>query len=399
MANLYDVIGVGKGASPEEIKKAYRKKALNLHPDKNTDNPNAEEEFKTLTEAYQALSDPDKRAHYDQFGSLDGMNGGGGGGGMNMDDILREMFGGNGHPFGGAGVGGFPGMSFSFGGGGNPFGGGSGGGNPFGGSRQRKSVDNVMVEISLADIYHGNTKKIEYEILEMCTTCNGCGAQDPNDIIKCIKCNGQGICIQQIAPMIMTQSRCGSCGGNGIMIKNNKVCPACKGEKCTYGKRAIELRIPKGIPNNYVHVLENKGGYNKEAKSNNDLAITFQYQIPKSLHVDVDENYNIVMTMQLKIEDLMCGFAIPIDLYNKKLMIRSSGYFNPSLPFVATGLGLPVYKKNNNGNLIIKFKIIYSEECGKINKYRDIFLKVFKKSEDDLKEKDDESVTVIKVDA
>lgn len=372
--SLYDVLGVARDAGEDEIKKAYRKLALKYHPDKNTDNrADAEERFKRITEAYTVLSDQQKRKNYDQFGTVEDMPQMG-----DFNDILRNVFGGmspfgeGGPPGGGAG----PGFSFMFGGM-DPFGG--GGPQRHHHHQHHQHVDTANLEVTLNEVYNGNTKRVEYDIIDQCHQCNGCGAQDPSDIIKCMRCNGEGHVMQQLGPFFMSKSTCNSCFGNGTMIKNNRQCPHCKGEKqCRY-KKTFKVEIPKGIPNRFNYKLDGKGSYNKITKSHSDLVLVFVYKLPNN--TTIDDHGNITYTTDIKLEELLCGFAKDVDLYGKTFTLHSQGYFNPIKEHKFEDKGLPVYKKTRYGDLMVKFNVSYPDD-DKIAKYRDVFGKVFKREEE-----------------
>lgn len=365
--SLYDILGVPRDASDEDIKKAYRKLALKYHPDKNTDNrADAEERFKKITEAYTVLSDQSKRKNYDQFGTVEDMPPMG-----DLNEILKNVFGGM-SPFGGDGGG----FSFMFGGM-DPFG-------PPSHHHQQRHVDSANLEVTLNEVYNGNVKKVEYDIIDQCHQCNGCGAQDPSDIIKCMRCNGEGHIMQQIGPFFMSRTTCNSCFGNGTMIKNNRQCPHCKGEKQAKYRKAFKVEIPKGIPNKFQYKLEGKGSYNKLARNHNDLVLVFTYKLPKYV-TNIDDNGNIKVAVDIKLEDLLCGFVHDIDLYGKQFTLYSKGYFNPNKEYTFEDKGLPVYKRTRYGNLDVKFNIQYPED-DKIAKYRDVFGKVFKREEDQVDE-------------
>lgn len=366
--SLYDLLDVKNDASEEDIKKAYKKMALKYHPDKNTNDPEAEVKFKNITEAYSVLSDKNKRTAYDTYGSVDAnpMEG------MDINDLFSSMFSGRG---GGVGE-----SFFSF------FGGDGGG------HSSRQQQDFIEIPITLADVYHGKNKKIEYDTLELCRSCNGCGAQDPKDIISCMKCKGKGSLMQQIAPFMVTQVTCNACSGNGTMIKNNKKCNTCNGSKTQYAKRSMEVRIPKGIPNKFKHMVNGKGGYNLSTKRNNDLIIIFRYDL-EGKNILVDDNNNIVMTIDVKLEELLCGFKKTFDLYDKKITIRSSKYFNPTKTLMHNTYGLPIYKSKALGKFAIKFNMIYTDDVNKIGKFKDVFVKVFK-PEDIIDDDDNDSWTI-----
>ena len=379
---LYETLEIDRNASDEEIKKAYRKKALQFHPDKNTDNKaEAEAKFKEITNAYNILSDQQKRRHYNDFGTVDDndMGGMGGMGGVDINDILGKMFrqsaqGEN---------------LFSF------FGGGGGGDE--GGHSSRQKQDFIEIQITLADVYHGKVKKIEYDTLELCRTCNGCGAQDPKDIISCMKCKGKGVVMQQLNPFMVTQMVCPACSGNGTMIKNNKKCNTCNGTKTQYIKKSMEIRIPKGVPNNFQHIIAGRGGYNLANKRNNDLVIIFKYDL-EGKNLVVDGNNNTVMSINVKLEEVLCGFKKTYQLYDKKLVVSASKYFNPSKLYNHNSLGLPIFKSKNLGKFTVKFNVIYPEDVSKVGKFKDVFVKVFKPDTDVENEvKEDEDALIINI--
>lgn len=371
--DLYEVLGVSRGASAEEIKKAYRKLALKHHPDKNPDNrAEAELEFKKITRAYGILSDAAKRQHYDQTGMVDDD----GSGGMNMPnvhDILREMFGGGG--MGGMGGGGMPGgghgfdpFSFMFGGGGmHPPGGHPHGPHP---------TDVTDVHVSMTDIFNGTTKKMDYEILDLCHVCAGTGAIDPSDVIKCMRCNGEGMVSQQMGPFMMACSPCPSCHGGKSAIKNGRHCTNCKGRKLGYYRKAFDLKIPKGVPNNHHFVLEGKGGYNQQAKRHNNLTLVFKHVIDPGFRVD--EHGNVHMDVNIKMEDQFCGFTHPFKLYDKQYTLVSTRYMNPDKPRHVKDLGFPAFKKGKHADLVVHFKVESSDEI-KMAKYQEVFHKIFRK--------------------
>ena len=348
----YEVLGVSKTANDSEIKKAFRKLALEHHPDK----AGEAEEFKKINEAYSILSDPSKRKHYDEFGTTDP-----GAVPVDLNDILKNMFGG-GTPGG---------MSFMFGG--VPqddiF------GNMFGGGARRQVADVVEVTIDICDIYYGNTKKIEFELLDLCDKCQGCGGQDPSDVLKCLSCKGMGCIIHQIGPFISQQMTCPSCGGKGCTIK--KACLGCKGEKHMYKKKSFELKVPKGVPNGYEVRMERKGSYNMENKTNNDIVFKIKYNIESPYHID--EHMNVIYLIKIGIEDLLGGFTKQIKLYKDTYTLVSDRYFNPSNAIVMKEKGIWNIKKGRHSDLFIKFQVVFTDS-ERLSKYNEIFYKILKKS-------------------
>ena len=377
MTEYYEILGLDKKASPEDIKKAFKVNAMKLHPDKNLDDPEASKKFQKLNEAYSILSDSDKKNHYDRFGTMDNHHGGGGGGPTDMNDILNSMFGGMG--MGGARGGGMPGgFSFSFssedGGGNGPdifnmFGG--------GGGRQRVPVDMVEVGVDINDIYYGNNKRVEFEMLELCDACSGTGALDPSQVINCLTCKGECYVIQQMGPFIQ-KIKCPSCGGNGSTIKNNKVCLKCKGGKSFFNKKIFDLKLPKGVPNNYEVKMDKKGSYDAELKRVRDIIFKFKYNIAAPYILDDQGNVTFIHT--ISIEDLLCGFTKLIKIYKEDIILKSDKYFNPNKTVTLKNQGILNSKKNKNSDLIIKFVVEFTES-ERLSKYNDVLQKVLKRQD------------------
>lgn len=416
--DYYNLLGISKGASTEEIKKAFKKMAVTCHPDKQPDNPNAEDQFKKINEAYSVLSDPDKKRMYDQFGHA-GINGGMSGmpgmsgmsgmsGGMDINDILKNVFGGA-FP-GGGGHSPTEGFSFVFSGDGN--GGGAGGpdiedmfgnifgnGFPFGGinigrpgGRRGPPPDVIEVGIDINDIYYGNNKRVEFEILDLCGQCGGCGASDPSHIVKCLACKGAGSVVQQMGPFLSQKVRCNACGGKGSSIKNNKVCGKCNGEKTVYNKKIFELKLPKGVPNGHEVKMEKKGSYDEGSKQNKDIIFKFKYNI-KDPYI-LDDHMNVIYNINITIDELLAGFNKKIKLYKDDVVLKSERYFNPTKSIVVKGKGIYNSKKNKQTDLVLKFYVEFTDN-ERLSKYNDIMQKVLKK-ENNIEELDS-SINVIDI--
>ena len=245
--DYYEVLGVSKDASAEEIKKAYRQKAIEFHPDKNPGNAEAEEKFKEAAEAYDVLSNADKRARYDQFGHA-GMGGQGGfsAGGFSMEDIFSQF----GDIFGGA-FGGFGG-----------FGGFSGfGGSAASGQRVSRGSDiRIRVKVNLSDVVKGVDKKIKINKAVQCSECSGKGAVSEADIKTCEHCNGRGVVTRVVQTMLgqmQSQSTCSHCRGEGKRVVNP--CRKCNGSGLVKKPEEIAFSIPPGVMDGMQLTIKGKG--------------------------------------------------------------------------------------------------------------------------------------------
>ena len=282
MANkrdYYEVLGVDKNASEDEIKKAYRKIAIKYHPDRNPGDKNAEEKFKEAAEAYDVLHDPQKRQQYDQFGfDGPGMGGFGGGfsGGFSMDDIF-SMFG---DVFGGRG---------GFGG--------------FGGGRSRQPAQfrgadlRLKVKLTLQEIATGTTKKFKVRKDVSCPHCHGSGAEAGSSSETCPNCHGSGVEIrtqQSIFGMMQTQSTCHVCGGEGTIIKNK--CAHCHGEGVVKGEEVVEINIPAGVAEGMVVNVPGKGNAGRHNGVNGDIQVFIEEE-PNDTFIRDGNNllYNLLL--------------------------------------------------------------------------------------------------------
>ena len=364
-ADLYDILKVPRNASPEEIKKSFRKLAMEYHPDKTKGDKTKEEYFKQVTDAFSVLSDPKKKDMYDKYGVMSENEMGHGGMPPGFEDIFQNIFGG---AAGGGGV------SFMFGGGGGPGGMQDVFGNMFGHhQRGHESFEKIDVPISLKEVYHGTTKKVEFEILDMCQKCSGSGACDPSFVIKCMTCKGEGHVARQVNPFMMTMMKCDSCGGNGTTIKAGKECNTCRGSKTQYTRKTFELAIPRGIPNGREVKMANKGSWNPQSKQSGHILFRFVYTMPSHVTLDgADVHYKLDITLG----DLLCGFEKDIDIYGETHRVVSHCYFKPTKPHIIAGMGLPDHKKHH-GNWVIDFNVVF-EETSRISRYPDVFQKILK---------------------
>ena len=185
------------------------------------------------------------------------------------------------------------------------------------------------------------------------------------------------------------QTTCPSCMGKGTVIKNNKQCTGCKGEKAVYGRHVFELKIPPGIPNNHEMRIDKKGGYNVDTKQCKDIIFRFVHDIQPPY--TVDEQMNITYTLDITIEELLAGMQKTIKLYNDPVLIASETYFNPSKLMTLKEKGFFNIKKQKNADLFIKFNVVYTDG-ERLVKYHEVIQKVLKKDKD--KEKVDAPASV-----
>lgn len=338
MANkrdYYEVLGVSKSANDEEIKKAYRKLAIKFHPDKNPDDKSAEEKFKEAAEAYEVLSNPEKRQRYDQFGhaGMSGAAGGGyGGGGMNMDDIFSQF----GDIFGGA---------FGF-----------GGGHGNGGGRRvnRGSNLRVKVKLNLQEIAHGAEKKLKVNKQVACGTCKGSGAKG-SSYDTCKSCNGTGVQTrvqQTILGAMKTQTTCSSCHGEGKIIKEK--CGTCHGDGVVRGEEVISVNIPAGVAEGMQLSMNGKGNAAHRGGINGDLLIL----IEEEEHPDLKrEGHNLIFHAYISIPDAVLGTQIEIPTIDGKVKIKIEPGTQSGKILRLKGKGLQDINSYGKGDLLVDVNV------------------------------------------
>jgi len=280
--DYYEVLGVSRNATVEEIKKAYRKKAIEYHPDKNPGDKDAEEKFKEAAEAYEVLGDANKRARYDQFGhaGVGGAAGGGFGGGMSMDDIFSQF----GDIFGG-----------HFGG----FGGFGGFGSQRAGRRTNRGSDlRVKVKVNLKEVLTGVEKKIKVKKYVACSHCNGNGSENGNSTSTCSTCHGSGVVTRvtnTILGQMQTTTTCPACNGEGKTI--TKKCPHCNGEGIVSDEEIITIKIPAGVAEGMQLSMQGRGNAARRGGINGDLLVVIEEEEdPNLIRDENDVIYNLFLS-------------------------------------------------------------------------------------------------------
>ena len=346
--DYYEVLGVQKGASEDEIKKAYKKMAIKYHPDRNPGDKEAEEKFKEAAEAYDVLRDPDKRARYDQFGHA-GMGGasGFGGQGFDMNDIF-SMFG---DIFGGH-MGGFGGF------------GGFGGGGSRGAQKHQGSDLRLKVKLTLEEVAKGATKKFKVKKDVTCTHCHGSGSQD-GKTETCTTCHGTGYITRQVNTMfgrMQQQSVCSTCGGQGTVIKNK--CSHCSGTGVTSGEEVVEVQIPAGVQDGMILTVQGKGN----AGRNNGYAGDIQVYVEVESHSELSRRDNdLVYNLLLDLPTAVLGGPVEIPTIDGRVKIKIEPGTQPGKTVRLRGKGLPALQGYGYGygDLIVNISIYIPETLTK----------------------------------
>jgi molecular chaperone DnaJ len=357
--DYYEVLGVGKDADAAAIKKAYRRLAIKYHPDKNPDDKKAEEKFKEAAEAYEVLSDPDKKARYDRFGHA-GMSGGGGfsGEGMTMDDIFQQF----GDIFGDSGFGSF-------------FGGGRAGASTSRSRGQRGANLRIKVKLTLEEIASGVNKKIKVRKQVVCDSCRGSGAKDAGSVNTCSTCRGSGY-VRQIKNTFLgqmqTTTTCPTCGGSGQVVTAN--CTKCKGDGRVYDEETIEIEIPAGVEEGMQLSLRGKGNAGLRGGPAGDLLISIEEKSHEYLQRD---GMNLVYELYLNFADAALGTSVEVPTIESKVKIKVPAGTQSGKIFRLKGKGLPSVQSYNKGDQLIHVNVwtpkkLNNEEKALLEKLRNM---------------------------
>ena len=353
--DYYEVLGVSKGASADEIKKAYRKMAIKYHPDKNPGNKEAEEKFKEAAEAYDVLSDADKRAKYDQFGHAMGPQGFGGGaggggfyssGGMSMEDIFAhfgDIFGGRMGGFGGADFGGFGGAT---------------------GRQPRQHVNKgtdlrITVKVTLKDIMNGVDKKLKIPRLVACPHCKGTGAKDGTAFKTCQRCHGTGYVsrVQQTMFGAMeSESVCPECNGEGKVISEE--CSYCHGSGVEKKEEIVSFHIPAGVEDGMTLTMRGQGNAPRHGGVNGDLLIFIQEEKDPDLIRDGDD---LIYNLMLDFPTAALGGTAEVPTVDGRARLKIAAGTQPGKVLRLRGKGLPQMNSSVKGDLLVNVMVYVPE--------------------------------------
>jgi molecular chaperone DnaJ len=328
--DYYELLGISKGASADEIKKGFRKMAKQYHPDKNQGDKEAEEKFKAINEAYEVLKDEKKKAIYDRYGKA-GLEGGAGGGGFSggfggfddLGDIFESFFGG-----GGAG----------------------------GRGRKKRENNDLAIEVSLSfkEAIFGTTKKQTFRYREPCKKCNGTGSED-GKVSTCPTCGGAGEIRQQQGFMTFAQT-CPHCHGEGSVIRNK--CSACGGKKFVEATDEVELKIPAGIDSDHRLRVQGRGHIGSSG-SRGDLYVTF--------HIEPDEHFtrhgdDIYLEMPVFFTQAILGDTIKIPALKGELELKLEQGTRDKQQYLFRGEGVQNVKGYGKGNFVVQIKLVYPQK-------------------------------------
>ena len=342
--DYYEILGIAKTATAEEIKKAYRKVAMQFHPDRNPGDKAAEEKFKEAAEAYEILSDADKKPQYDRYGhagvSGQSRGGHGAGGNMNMDDIFSQF----GDIFGDDLFGNF-------------FGGAQRGGGRTGQRSRGIRGSNLRVKLKLTyeEIAKGVTKNIKVKKHVVCNICNGSGAKDKGSVQNCGTCGGSGQ-VRRVQNTFLGQMQtvttCSTCNGEGTTVTAK--CGNCKGEGRIYGEETVSIDIPAGVQEGMQLNVTGKGNAGERGGMQGDLIILIEEEPHKELH---REGSNVAYELHLSFTDAVFGTQIEVPTIDGKAKIKIPAGTQSGKIFRLKGKGFPAVNSYEKGDQLIQVNV------------------------------------------
>ena len=340
--DYYEILGVSKTASADEVKKAYRKVAMQYHPDRNPGDKSAEEKFKEAAEAYEVLSDSDKRGQYDRYGhaGVSG-NGRGGGGASNMEDIFSQF----GDIFGEDVFGSF------FGGQGGQRGG--------GGQRRSRGTrgSNLRIKLKLTyeEIAKGVTKNIKVKKYVPCTTCSGSGAKDKGSVQNCGTCGGSGQ-VRKVTSTFLGQMQtvttCPTCSGEGSTITAK--CSSCKGEGRLYGEETVTIDIPAGVQEGMQLNISGRGNAGERGGMAGDLVILIEEEPHKEL---VREGLNVAYELHISFPEAAFGTSVEVPTIDGRAKIKVPPGTQSGKVFRLKGKGFPAVNSYEKGDQLVHINV------------------------------------------
>lgn len=338
--DYYEVLSVSRTATGDEIKKSYRKIAMEYHPDRNPGNKEAEEKFKEAAEAYDVLSNPDKRAQYDRFGHAAGAGnaggrGGYGGGGMNMEDIFQNF----GDIFG----------NDMFG---NMFGGGGGGGR---GRGSRGANLRIKLKMDYAEIANGANKKIKVKKHITCQQCAGSGAKDKGSIQQCGTCHGSGQ-VRRVTNTFLGQMQtvttCPNCAGEGSTITQK--CGSCKGEGRVYGDETLSLDIPAGVQEGMQLSMSGRGNAGERGGPPGDLLLVIEEEKHEFLS---RRDLDVVYHLHISFPEAVLGMQAEVPTIDGKAKIKVPAGTQSGKTFRLKGKGFPAFQSYDKGDQLVEINV------------------------------------------
>jgi molecular chaperone DnaJ len=338
--DYYEILGISKSSSAEEIKKSYRKVAMQYHPDRNPGDKSAEEKFKEAAEAYEVLSDADKRAQYDRYGHAAVNNGRGGfnGGGMNMDDIFSQF----GDVFGDDLFGSF-------------FGGRRGGGGNSRAHGIRGSNLRIKIKLSYEEIAKGINKNIKVKKHVSCGACHGSGAKDKGSVQNCSTCGGSGQ-VRRVSNTFLGQMQtvttCPTCNGEGTTITSK--CTVCKGEGRVFGEEVVSIDIPAGVQEGMQLSVSGKGNAGERGGTAGDLIILIEEEAHPDLQRD---GLNVAFDLHISFTDAVFGTQLEVPTIDGKAKIRIPTGTQSGKIFRLKGKGFPSVNSYEKGDQLIHVNV------------------------------------------